>query len=93
MTIVMGEETRETIINDKGKDYDEEWISLPGSQWYKIGLVVSYNMGWQKWASGHFYSSRSGRYFVVAMHTKRIIDYVVYSMSCTECEFKPKDGR
>ena len=47
-------------------------------------------MGWQKRASGHSYSSRSDHDFVVGMHKKCIIDCIVYSMTCTTYEFKPK---
>ena len=58
-----------------------------------MSLVVSYDMGWQKRALGNSYSSRSGHALVVGIHKKRIIDYVIYSLNCKKCEFKPKDDK
>ena len=41
----MGEETRATIISNKGQEYFEKWINLSVGQWDKICLVVPYTMG------------------------------------------------
>ena len=78
----MAEEIKATIINERSEEFYEDWIKLPVDQREKFGLVVSYDMGWQKRASGHSYSSRSGHAFVIGMYTKQIIDCVVYSMNC-----------
>ena len=93
MSISMAEEIKATIINERSEELYEDWIKLPVDQREKFGLVVSYDMGWQKRASGHSYSSRSGHAFVIGMYTKQIIDCVVYSMNCKKCEYKPKDDK
>ena len=89
MQYAMEEEIRATIIADKGEAYFESWINKPLGERDKVGLVVSYDMGWQKRASGNSYSSKSGHAFVVGMQTKRIIDCVVFSTNCKKCESKP----
>ena len=86
----MAEEIKETIIADKGEAYYASWINKPINEREKVGLVVSYDMGWQKRASGNVYSSKSGHVFVVGMQTRRIIDCVVFSTNCKQCEYKPK---
>ena len=48
----------------------------------KIGLTVSYDMGWNKRSSGHIYNSLSGHAFIIGAHTRRIIDCVVFSKKC-----------
>ena len=77
MIIAMGDETRATIINDKGEEYYEKWISLPVDQRYTIDLVVSYGMVWQKRALEHSYSPRSDHACVVSIYIKRITDCVL----------------
>ena len=37
--------------------------------------------------------TRSSHAFVFGIHTKRTIDYVVYSMNCNICEFKLKNDK
>ena len=90
MKHAMAEEIKATIIADKGKAYYETWINKPINEREKVGLVVSYDMGWQNRASGNSYSSKSGHAFVVGMQTRRIIDCVVFSTNCKKCEYKPK---
>ena len=51
----------------------------------KIGLTVSYDMGWNKRSSGHIYNSLSGHAFIIGAHTRRIIDCVVFSKKCDIC--------
>ena len=93
MKHAMAEEIKATIVADKGEVYYESWINKPASEQERIGLVVSYDMGWQKRASGNSYSSKSGHAFVVGMQTRRIIDCVVFSTNCKKCEFKPRKKR
>ena len=93
MNHAMVEEIKATIVADKGEEYYESWINKPTSERERIGLVVSYDMAWQKRASGNSYSSKSGHAFVVGMQTRRIIDCVVFSTNCKKCEFKPKKKR
>ena len=90
MKHAMAEEIKQTIIADKGEAYYASWINKPFNERDKVGLVVSYDMGWQKRASGNAYSSKSGHAFVVGMQTRRIIDCVVFSTNCKRCECKPK---
>ena len=85
----MVEEIQATIIADKGEQYYESWINKPTSERERIGLVVSYDMAWQKRASGNSYSSKSGHAFVVGMQTRRIIDCVV-SVSYTHLTLPTK---
>ena len=93
MRYAMAEEIKATVIADKGEAYYESWMSKPIDQREKVGLVVSYDMGWQKRASGNSYSSKSGHAFVVGMQTKRIIDCVVFSTNCKKCQYKPVEEK
>ena len=90
MNLAMEKEIKKTVIVDKGKAYYESWIKTPPNEREKVRLVVSFDMGWQKRASRNSYSSRSGYTFVVGMHTRRIIDCVVFSTNCKKCEIKEK---
>ena len=90
MRYTMSKEIKATIIADKGEEYYESWINKRIEDREKIGLVVSYDMGWQKRASGNSYSSKSGHAFVVGMQTRRIIDCVVFSTNCKRYEYKPR---
>ena len=74
----MAEEIKQTIIADKGEAYYASWINKPFNERDKVGLVVSYDMGWQKRASGNSYSSKSGHTFVAGIQTRRIIDCVCF---------------
>ena len=85
--------SRQLLLLIRGEVYYESWINKPASEQERIGLVVSYDMGWQKQASGNSYSSKSGHAFVVGMQTRRIIDCVVFSTNCKKCEFKPRKKR
>ena len=74
MNHAMVEEIKATIVADKGEEYYESWINKPTSERERIGLVVSYDMAWQKQASGNSYSSKSGHAFVVGIQARHIID-------------------
>ena len=93
MKYAMAEEIKASIIADKGEEYYESWLKKSVQDREKVGLVVSYDMGWQKRASGNSYSSKSGHAFVVGMQTRRIIDSVIFSTNCKRCEYKPKKKR
>ena len=90
MRYAMAEEIKATTIADSGEKYYETWIKQPIQEREKVGLVVSYDMGWQKRASGNSYSSKSGHAFVVGMQTRQIIDCIVFSTNCKRCEYKPR---
>ena len=63
----MAEQIKATIIAENDEAYYEFWIDESSDQIEKIGLVVSYDMGWQKRAYGNSYSSKSGHTFVMRM--------------------------
>ena len=52
----------------------------------EIGLLVSYDMGWQKKSSGKRYDSLSGHGFLVGLLTNQIIGMKVYSKACSICD-------
>ncbi len=58
-------------VKDKGKDI---WP-----------LTCTYDMGWQKRASGNSYNSQSGHGFLVGCYTNKVIDRVCYSRGCRSC--------
>ena len=89
----MTEKIKATITAEKDEVYYESWVNKPIDQREKIGLVVSYEIGWQKRASSNSYSSKSGHVFVVGMQTKRIINCVVFSTNCKKCEYKPAENK
>ena len=51
----------------------------------RIGLTVSYDMGWNKRPSGHRYDSLTGHAFTIGAYTRRIIGCIVFSKSCATC--------
>ncbi len=59
---------------------------------HKWPLTVSYDMAWQKRASGKQYNSSSGHGLLVALHTNKVIARIVYSRNCVACknEWKKK---
>ena len=78
-------EVKETIVNEKGLEYYEQWLTKDKDKRQRIGLTVSYDMGWNKRSSGHIYNSLSGHAFIIGAHTRRIIDCVVFSKKCDIC--------
>ena len=90
MRISLAEEIKCTILAEKGEVYNNKWIDLPIQDRERIGLVISYDMGWQRRSSGHAYNSLSGHAFAIGQYTGRIIDCVVYSTSCKQCEINEK---
>ena len=86
MRIAMAEEIRYTIIAEKGEEYYKQWENLPLEERDTVGLVILYDMGWQRRSSGHAYNSMSGHAFAIGQHTGLIIDCVVYSTACKQCE-------
>ena len=82
MRITMTKEIKCTIITEKGEAYYDELINLPIQEREIIVLVILYAMGWQCRLSGYAYNSISGHAFAIRQYTIRIIDCVVYSISC-----------
>ena len=56
----------------------------------KVGLDVSYDMGWQKRSSGHKYDSPSGHGFLVGCRTRKVIGHVIYSKWCRICQLSER---
>ena len=52
----------------------------------KIGLIFSYDMGWQKRSTGKIYDSLSGHAFIIGAITGKVIGYKVKSKSCSKCK-------
>ena len=51
----------------------------------KVGLAVSYDMGWQKRSTGKLYDSLSGHGFIFGCKTGNIIGFRVKSKACSIC--------
>ena len=51
----------------------------------KVGLAVSYDMGWQKRSTGKVYDSMSGHRFIFGCRTGNIIGFRVKSKACSTC--------
>ena len=52
----------------------------------KIGLVISYDMGWQKCSTGNIYESLSGHAYIIGVITGKIIGFMVNSKSYSKCK-------
>ena len=90
MRMAMADEIKTTICEEKSKEYYEKWINLPFNEIGQVDLVVSFDMRWQRRSSGHAYNSMSGHAFVIDKYTRKIIDCVVYSTACKQCELNDK---
>ena len=51
----------------------------------KVGLAVSYDMGWQKRSTGKLYDSLSGHGFIFGCKNGNIIGFRVKSKACSIC--------
>ena len=51
------------------KVYYKEWINKKQGEREKVGLTVSYDMGWNKCSSGNRYDSLSGHAFIIGAYT------------------------
>ena len=85
MDLAIEEEIKQTILHEKGEDFYKVWKSKAAGEREKIGLTVSYDMGWNKRSSGHRYDSLSGHAFIVGAYTRRIIGCVIFSKTCAIC--------
>jgi len=67
-------------------------IAVPDGDKMRWPLMVSYDIGWQKQASGVQYNSSSGRGFLVGAHSNRILGHICYSKNYAKCsrEWKNK---
>ena len=73
------------------KEKDEEvklWFRIPTHLRPKIGISISYDMGWQKRTIHRMsstYSSLSGHGFAIGLRTKKVVSMIVYSKICQTC--------
>ena len=86
-------EIKETLVNERGEDYYKEWINKKQGEREKVGLTVSYDMGWNKRSSGNRYDSLSGHAFIIGAYTRRIIGCVIFSKTCATCNMRNKKNK
>ena len=93
MELAMVEEIKATILTEKGEEWYDEYFKKSEGEREAIGLTVSFDMGWNKRSSGHKYDSLSGHAFIIGVYTRRIIDYVVFSKSCSICNTRTRKNK
>ena len=68
------------------KCFEEHNIGYIPTCVMRLGIAVSYDMGWQKRSTGHSYDSISGHAFIVGCRTKKIVGVAVRSKNCAKCQ-------
>ena len=58
----------------------------------KIGIAVSYDMGWQKRSTGRVYDSISGHGYLIGCRTGKIIGMQVRQTKCKKCQAENSNG-
>ena len=71
---------KKEVKAETGQEYDEIM-----NQDKKIGIMGSYDMGWNKRSSGHRYDSLSGHAFLISYHCRQVIATKVTSKKCNTC--------
>ena len=74
------EEIKQTIGEELYEEYKKGNLSSD-----EVGLVIMYDMGWNKHSSGNKYDSISGHRFVLGGNLKKIINYRCMSKCCRIC--------
>ena len=72
------------FLNNKYDEMDNTLVT--------IAITVSYDMGWQKRATGNIYDSLSGHGFYIGIHTQKIVDYGVMGKRCMKCDIAERNG-
>ena len=75
------EALKKEVKAETGQDYGELMTKDE-----KIGIMGSYDMGWNKRSSGHRYDSISGHAFLISYHCQKVIATKVTSKKCSTCE-------
>ena len=57
-----------------------------------IGIIVSYDMGWQKRSTGRIYDSISGHGFMIGTMTGKVVAVGVKCKKCTRCTIANKNN-
>ena len=84
-------------INDKGRNDFLEFIQTKQFEKAKriitqIKLTASFDMGWQKRATGRVYDSLSGHGYMVGCSTGKVISMGVLCKKCSTCRANNKKG-
>ena len=74
------EEIWETLGEELFKKYENGMLSAE-----EIGVVIMYDMRWNKRSSGNKYGSISVHEFTLGGNTRKIINYWCMSKSCQKC--------
>ena len=104
MRDALNEEIEATIREKLEGKYDKEKIDSAIKAWFvkdepsipdelnRVGLGVSYDMGWQKRSTGMVFDSISGHAFMIECRTGEVIRYDVRQTKCKKCEAQNKTG-
>ena len=79
------EEVRLTLKLENRENDFEKWKAKdldPGT----VGVVVAYDMGWNKRSTGTRYDSISGHGVAIGQLTKKLIGLIMYSKQCSICD-------
>ena len=77
---VSREEISENVVLFKKGGYTQMHVDLQ-----KIGISITYNMGWQKRATGRIYDSLSGHGYFIGCLSKNIVRYGLMKKKCSVC--------
>ena len=92
----MGEEICATIKSKLGLEYSpdeiKEYISnfesnsgfIP-DKIKKVGIIMSYDMGWQKRSTGCIYNSLSGYGYLIECVSGKVVSFGVRCKKCVKC--------
>ena len=59
----------------------------------KIGIVIAYDMGWNKRSTGTRYDSTSGHGVAIGQLTKKIVGLILFSKKCSVCDSQNNRGK
>ena len=86
------EEIKRTVEITIDMSY-EQWLAIDDNDRPRVGLVMSFDAGWQKRSSGHTYDSLSGHAAFYGQRTRKIIALAIMSKKCTICCDRAKKAR
>jgi hypothetical protein len=82
----LDEEIKRTVEETMGDMTYEQWRALSDEERPRIGLVASFDTGWQKRSSGNTYDSLSGHAAFYGQRTGLMIALKIMSKKCTTCD-------
>jgi len=77
---------KRTVEEKMGEMTYEQWRALSDEERPRIGLVASFDTGWQKRSSGNTYDSLSGHAAFYGQRTGLMIALKIMSKKCTTCD-------